>query len=400
MGVESDNVKPRPRRSDLSERNEPGRRVIESVHGMLARRTERIRKRVLASCKPIVWITGVAGTGKTQILQALRKKLERGSGARVWTLLDDPDTEHLESALVSVRSADRGRQRRMVVATRPNAAAANVLRKPRVYGLVEVIEDAELFLSARDGGATGSSQVLELTGGWPVLADAFASGRAAELLHELPDFLQTEVLPTLPPSVVVALFVALSEPLSDEAVGELFRGQAPFTPLLRHTAQGLSTASTWVAGALRHLRQRPNTFSKETLDRILDLHARYGRPDRSIPALLDMGQTAQALAVFERAGGPFFGYLRGFHALQTLLDLFGSEPEGCREGEGYLPCQFIRADISAAAAKVRSRDWRRLPAIILSVGPMMTTTATTFPVASNIGAEIDDTPAAISSIAS
>jgi ATP/maltotriose-dependent transcriptional regulator MalT len=294
---------------------------------MLARRTERISKRVLASCKPIVWITGVAGTGKTRILQALRKKLKRGSSAPVWTLLDDPDAEHFESALTFVGSGDRDRQRRIVVATRPNGAAVAALRKPRVYGLVEVIEDAELFLSARDGGGTGSSQVLELTGGWPVLADAFASGRATELLPELPNFLQTEVLPTLPPSVVVALFVVLTEPLNEEAVRELLRGQASSTPLLRHTAQGLSTASTWVAGALLHLRQRPNSFSKETLDRILDFHARFGRPDKSIPALLAMGQPTQALAVFERAGGPFFGYLRGFHALETLLDLFGPELE-------------------------------------------------------------------------
>jgi DNA-binding CsgD family transcriptional regulator len=289
----------------------------------LARRNERIRKRAFASKKPIIWITGIAGTGKTQILHALRK--EKGvSGARAWTLLDDPDTARLESALADVGSVE---PRQLVVATRPNGAAADVLRKPRVYGLVEVIDDSELFLSSRDCGTTAPSRMLELTGGWPVLVDAFASGRATELLSELPEFLKTDVLPTLPSSVVVALFAALTEPLSSEAVSDLFHGQAHSTPLLQQTAQGLSTTGTWIAAALRYLRQSPGAFSQVTLDRILDLHARYGRPDRSIPALLEMGQTAQALAVFERAGGAFFGYLRGFHALETLLDLFGPEIE-------------------------------------------------------------------------
>ena len=47
----------------------------------------------------------------------------------------------------------------------------------------------------------------------------------------------------------------------------------------------------------------------------------------SIASLLALGQVEQAVEVFERAGGVYFGYRHGYHALQAVLDDFGPELE-------------------------------------------------------------------------
>lgn len=294
------------------------RRTSGIARTLLERRIRRLTERVEAGSAPIIWIRGIAGSGKTRLLRQLEQHAggaPRRSGTRVrWSLLDDPRPEDLEPALAGIRQGHR-----LVVATRPDAAAANVLRKPHVYGLIDVIEDDELFVSSRDGDSIGSRRMLELTSGWPVLVDAIASGRDAELLCELPDFLQAEVLPSLEPATVVALFVGLTEPLPAPAVAELFGSEPPRTPL--------ATAGGWVADALRRLRQKPGSLPNAILDRVIEIHARHGRPQHTIPALLEMGQTGQALALFERAGGALFGWIHGFKFLDAILDGFGAELE-------------------------------------------------------------------------
>ncbi|MBS0420090.1 MAG: hypothetical protein JSR66_20430 [Proteobacteria bacterium] len=236
-------------------------------------------------------------------------------------LLDDPDSHSLESIEPGAGP------RKVVVASRSTGAAAAVLHKPRMYGLVELIGDDELFVSAQDLGAKVDPQILAATGGWPVLIDAFISDRVDETIQELPAFLHREVLPTLPSNVVAALFVSLAEPLGAGAVRELFGAKTPSCPLLRQTGAGLVLTSAWVAAALQELQKTPALLGRPLLDRVADIHARHGRPARTLPALLAMGQAAQALAVFERAGGAFFGYLHGFQPLQAILDGFGREWE-------------------------------------------------------------------------
>jgi DNA-binding CsgD family transcriptional regulator len=289
----------------------------------LVRREERLIKRIQGSSKPIVWINGMAGAGKTRLLKALRA-VSSGRDPMRTVVLDDPDRQSLESVMPAV-----GRQR-VIVASRSTGPAAVVLRKPRMYGDVEVIEDDALFVSSQDLGSTADPS-FALTGGWPVLVDAFASARTDVTLQELPTFLQQEVLPTLSRNLVVALFVALAEPLGAAAVRELFGAKPPSCPLLQQGAQGWIHTGIWVASALKELLRTPAFLGRPLLERIADIHARHGCPARTIPALLEMGQQTQALAVFERSGGPFFGYLWGFPALQAILDGFGREWEDRHE---------------------------------------------------------------------
>jgi len=286
----------------------------------LSRRDERLVSRILASVSPVVWINGIAGTGKTRLLLALRRALAASDGRRRPVILDDPDSASLQSAQPGAGP------RKFVVASRPTGAAAAVLRKPRMYGLVELIDDEALFLSAGDLGPA-LDNVFTLTGGWPFLVDAFAHARVDHTTQDLPTFLHREVLPSLSPNLVVALLVAVAEPLGPAAVAELFNGRTPSCPLLQGTAEGWALTATWVAAALRELCKTPALLGKPLLDRVADIHARHGRPSRTIPALLEMGQAAQALAVFERSGGASFGYLHGFQPLQTILDRFGRDWE-------------------------------------------------------------------------
>lgn len=237
------------------------------------------------------------------------------------TVLDDPDAASLASSLARAGAAGH----RLLIATRPDVDAAALLLTPRFYGLVEMIEDRELFLTRADFGRARAA-VFEASGGWPVLVDALAQGRSAEVRNALPDFLKTAVLPTLAPALVTALFAALAEPLSEPAVLHLL-GAGPLHPLLRRTREGVILSSAWVEEALRALRVERGAIPRRVLDLLIDMHARFGRVDRVIQSLNSLGQTEHALALFERAGGPFFGFCQGFASLETVLGGFGADAE-------------------------------------------------------------------------
>ena len=72
-----------------------------------------------------------------------------------------------------------------------------MLLKPRAYGLVETLSEAELFVRG-DDTVLEEAPLLAATGGWPWLVDAALGGREALAARSLlPEFLEREVLPNL-----------------------------------------------------------------------------------------------------------------------------------------------------------------------------------------------------------
>jgi ATP/maltotriose-dependent transcriptional regulator MalT len=290
----------------------------------LARRFARICRRIQSTAKPIVWLRAMPGTGKTRLLL----DIERGAAAlnfERWSFLDDPAPQALRTGIAELGPLGSPR-RRLLVASRCVTDAADALLTPRLYGFVDVIDDGDLFLNTHDCRST-SSELLAASGGWPVLADGFMTGRSVEMMQMLPAFLDREVLPDLASPVITALFGALPAPLGAEAVEYLFGAEPALHPLLKTTAEGVSVAGLWVRQALLKLRTQPKSLHRSVLDDLIRLHTRFAKPDQAITALVDIGQFAQAVEVFNAAGGMFFGYHHGYQALATILDRFGPEWE-------------------------------------------------------------------------
>jgi ATP/maltotriose-dependent transcriptional regulator MalT len=135
------------------------------------------------------------------------------------------------------------------------------------------------------------------------------------------------VLPDLSSRVATALFGALPAPLGKAAVGYLFGAQAKLHPLLLTTAAGVTIAGTWVRDALLKLRMQPKALERAVLDDLIQLHTRFAEPADAITSLVDLGLFAQAVEVFNAAGGMFFGYRHGYQALETVLRSFGPDWE-------------------------------------------------------------------------
>jgi DNA-binding CsgD family transcriptional regulator len=327
--------------------------------GLWARRLERLCKRLRSTTKPIVWVCALPGSGKTRLLLELEKRATdrcaadrwaAGFNIGEWVLLDDPGPEALGKALAASRRslaasgvwrAARAKStgtggssehpgRRLVVASRSSSEAARSLLTPHLYGLVEVIDEEDLFLRPADCRSAKDRELLAATGGWPLLVDG-CSARAAEMVHMLPAFLDREALPEVPSRVTTALFGSLPAPLGAPAVEYLFGPQKTLHALLKSTSAGVTAAGEWVRDALLKLRNRPQALRGAALDDLIRLHTQFDEPTRAICSLLDLGLFTQAIEVFNAAGGMFFGYRQGYQALATVLQKFGPEWEARTE---------------------------------------------------------------------
>ena len=272
-----------------------------------------------------MWLRALPGAGKTRLLQDLLSGPLAGRRSR-WLVLDDPTPAALREALAAFGRRDGGRQRRLMIASRPDEPGTHALLTPSVYGNVELLDDAALFVTTADCRAA-DAPMLAATGGWPVLVDAWHSGRIDAIMEMLPDFLEREVLPLLPQPVVVALFGALNAPLPPAAMAHLFGKHKSCHALLAVAEGGLSVAGTWIQNALVRLRARPYVLPPAVRDRIIHLYTVFADPVHSIRSLIDIGQIEEALEVFNRAGGVFFGDLHGYRTLDEILQRFGPECE-------------------------------------------------------------------------
>ena len=303
--------------------------------GLLERRFGRLRAKILKSRRPIVWLRALPGTGKSRFLASLEAEGKRPDFAD-WLVIDGQAPEALEAGLAAAGVVKGRPERRVIIASSASEEFSRVMLTPSAYGLVELIEDADFFLTPADSyppdaHVPDADGLFASTGGWPVLVDAWASGRSAEIRKILPDFLEREVLPNLPQSLVTALFGAVTAPLTPAAVEHLFGAGASLHPLLRATDAGIAVAGEWVRAALLALRAKPRALPRGVLDDLIRIHTAFGDPVASILSLIDMGQSEQAAEVFDRAGGMFFGYRHGYQALETVLRSFGPEWERRRE---------------------------------------------------------------------
>ena len=300
---------------------------MSEAGGPMGRRWARLARRLRATQRPVVWLRAPAGSGKTRLAFEPGPRKMRAA-APDWLLLDEPASGTLREMLVACTSSP-GRPGRLLVASRTHTDIEDVLLTARLYGQVETIDESELFLQSCDCPGHRGEELLAVTGGWPVLADGLLSGRAHEMMEMLPAFLDREVLPDLAPAVVTAMFGALAAPLGAAAVQHLFGGDSAraLHPFLEQTPAGWVLASRWVHDALLKLRTRPKALRRAVLEALVVLHARHAEPAQAILALLDLGQVTEAVEVFEAAGGIFFGYRHGFHALERVLERLGPERE-------------------------------------------------------------------------
>jgi DNA-binding NarL/FixJ family response regulator len=292
----------------------------------MARRFARICKHLQSTQKPVVWLCGMPGTGKSRLLV----ELERRAAAlhlEEWLLLDDPSPDALQAGLTACGVLADPSGRRLLIASRSSNEVAQSLLTPRLYGFVDVIDDRDLFLRPADCRSVDGACILAATGGWPLLVDGHLSGRSVEMVQMLPAFLDREVLPDLPPQVTTALFGALPAPLGSAAVEYLFGAQQELHPLLKTTVAGVTVAGEWVRDALLKLRTQPQALRRSVLDDLIRLHTQFAEPARAITSLVDLGLFTQAVEVYNAAGGMFFGYRHGYQALETVLEKFGPDWE-------------------------------------------------------------------------
>jgi len=258
----------------------------------LKRRLERLRRRILASRQPIVWLCAGPGTGKSRLLEAFDD----------WHRLDEPSPAVLQALLAQRADA---RPRRVLIASRPADPIARWLLKPRIYGQVERLDDADLYVNRED------------------CRNEAERGRESEARSLLPQLLEQELLPDLPPALVAALFAAATMPLPADAIAP----NSLAHPLLRDGPGGIRVAGTWVAEALLGLRGHSRALTPPVLDELIRLYAESAEPAQAIIDMLAVGRGDDALAIFRRAGGACFGYRHGYQALQRVLDAFGPEVE-------------------------------------------------------------------------
>jgi len=277
-------------------RIDAGRQALARASHALERRTVRLARRLLGLRAPIVWLCATAGSGKTRLLEHLRPTLtERGYG-----LLDDPEPSTLERELKTATEMTPGSRRRLLVASRPTSAAAPLLLKPRAYGLVEALVDAELFVRVDDTRA-GEEALLAATGGWPWLVDAALDGREAEVRALLPGFLEREVLPELSEDALAALFAAVSMPLPARALETLV---VPCGLLVNEGGE-TRVAGEWVRSALSSLRRGSAARAPGVRERVMKLYASLTDPAPAIAAQLNVGDSSAAFELFRRAGGAY-----------------------------------------------------------------------------------------------
>jgi len=291
----------------------------------MRRRLQRLLKKLSDGDKPIIWLRAGPGTGKTRLLQALRNGAGGAMTAR-WRLLDTPSVSAVRAMLKTHGIFERG-ARRVVIASRTGDPIGSVLLTPRIYGGVEVIDDAALYLTPADCRVTIDGEMFAATGGWPVLVDAWASGSSAATREMLPEFLESEFLPTLPQPLVTAMFAAAGEPLSAAAVEFLFHHGHCAHPLLLRSGSETAIASSWVRDALVALRTNSRALVPAVHDQLAELYANFADPVRAILSMMEIGEAAQAIEIFTRAGGACFGYRHGYQALAQVLERFGPEQE-------------------------------------------------------------------------
>ena len=277
---------------------------------LLERRLQRLRRHIAGTTRPIVWLRGIAGAGKSRLIPALIGAADRAS----WTLLDDPSSVALRAQLDRHTQLGGNLVRRLLVATRTTSTAASLLQKPGAYGQIDLIDESQLFALAKDCRSRADRDILSQTGGWPLLIDALLADRADSLRELLPQFLQREVLPELSRPQLTALFASLSPSPSTPAAPPATTGPFP-------------AVGEWLAGALRTVRAKRGALPRSVVKDLIELYAALPDPTEAIVSLIDLGRIDQALKTFDRAGGVFYGYRHGHPALARVLARFGPEQE-------------------------------------------------------------------------
>jgi DNA-binding CsgD family transcriptional regulator len=290
----------------------------------LQRRLYRLRRQILGSRAPIVWLCAGAGAGKTRLIEALQRG-PAGPSFAGWSVLDAPTPRALREQL-NERDGKR-RPQRLLVASRPLDKAARMLLKPRLYGQVQHLTDSDLYVHRRDCASAAERAMLEQTAGWPMLVDAWLHKRSEEMRALLPQFLEREVLPQLPTPLVAALISAASMPLDPRQKAQFPATATLSHPLLFRTPSATRVAGIWVEEAVRVLSRNSAALTRAVLEELTRLYADGPDPAQGILGLIGIGRTREALEIFQRSGGAYFGYRHGYQALQRVLEAFGPEAE-------------------------------------------------------------------------
>ena len=86
-------------------------------------------------------------------------------------------------------------------------------------------------------------------------------------------------------------------------------------------------AGEWVRSALSSLHRGAAARAPGVRERLMRFYASLTDPAPAIAALLSVGDSTAAFELFRRAGGAYYGYAHGYHALERVLAFFGPQLE-------------------------------------------------------------------------
>jgi len=277
---------------------------------------------ILGRPEPIVLVQAPAGMGKSTLLRQIADTMNisvHGAGSppimsagqdlAIWDIPPSVECHGLPEAFVQGR-------RRLVVAVRSGKQVPG-LHRARAYGRVFTLHWKNLAFGAGElsphFGRAAARQIVETTGGWPVLVGLHrrtgVSGNAFEA------FLAEEVLSLLPVAELVALEeIAAGRPVE---IDEL-EGIAPF--LRRDDGRAKLLPALAAALPATHAEMMAIRGSEpEGADRMADAYLRYGRTTRAICVLQQAGHYERALDIFIASKGFYYIYRHGAEDFDAVL---------------------------------------------------------------------------------
>ncbi len=284
---------------------------------------------VLDRPEPIVLVYAPAGMGKSTLLRQIAEKLNvpvhdagsppiasRQQDYAVWDIPPNVECHGLPEAFVQGR-------RRLVIAVRTGKQVPG-LHRARAYGRVFTVDWKQLVFDFGEltphFGRAAARQIVETTGGWPVLVGLHARVGADD--EGVEAFVAEEVLSHLSVGELVALeeLTAGHKVTPDELDG--------IAPFMRRNAEGkpvLLPALAAVFSANHAEAIAIGGTDSEAADRMADAYLRYGRTTRAISILQKAGHYERALDIFIAAKGFYYIYRYGTAEYDEVLAGFPEE---------------------------------------------------------------------------
>lgn len=307
---------------------------------LLAPWTRRLIARVENSKANLVVLRGIAGSGKSILLQSLsrrhsvpvRRDLECPStpdavlrdgitlvdyGTNAPSLLNDIDPVQFSAIDVKV-----------VIACRPGTCDA-ALDRLQAYDCADTIRPRELFLTPEEAASFGhgSTRAFVRSGGWPWLFHHLLEGDTDERV--VARFIERELLETIDPGneILISALTRQKRGLRDSVLSSAERDfLRDLEPVLRLDETGCwRWAVPGLASIVRKVAEErlADQSPANLVSYSHKLHV-HGAVDEAVRTAQLAGDDAQAARWLAENGGPWFGHFFGSAAFSRILSGFGT----------------------------------------------------------------------------